>query len=132
MTTKRIDIRNERGQTMVEFAMVVPILLVVVFSIIQFGILYNHYITLTDATRVGARKGAVSRTAPNPIGLAVAATRAAAPGLKPADLGVTVTATAWAPGADITVEATYPYELDVLGIVVASGTLRSKTVERVE
>ena len=132
MTTKRTDIRNERGQTMVEFAMVLPILLVVVFSVIQFGILYNHYITLTDATRVGARKGAVSRTAPNPIALAVAATRAAAPGLKPAKLGVTATATAWAPGADITVEATYPYDIDVLGIVVASGTLRSKTVERVE
>lgn len=132
MTTKRIDIRNERGQTMVEFALVVPILLVVVFSIIQFGILYNHYITLTDATRVGARKGAVSRTAVNPIALTVAATRAAAPGLKPANLGVTAVATAWAPGADITVEATYPYDIDVLGIVVASGTLHSKTVERVE
>ena len=132
MTMKRLDIRRERGQTMVEFALVVPILLVVVFSIIQFGILYNHYITLTDATRVGARKGAVSRTAPNPIALAVAATRAAAPGLKPAQLGVTATATAWSPGADITVEATYPYDIDVLGIVVASGTLRSKTVERVE
>lgn len=132
MTTKRTDIRNERGQTMVEFALVLPILLVVVFSVIQFGILYNHYITLTDATRVGARKGAVSRTAPNPIALAVAATRAAAPGLKPANLGVTASATAWAPGADITVEATYPYDIDVLGIVVASGTLRSKTVERVE
>jgi Flp pilus assembly protein TadG len=132
MTTKRIDIRNERGQTMVEFALVVPILLVVVFSIIQFGILYNHYITLTDATRVGARKGAVSRTAVNPIALTIAATRAAAPGLKPASLGVTAVATAWAPGADITVEATYPYDIDVLGIVVASGTLHSKTVERVE
>ena len=62
----------------------------------------------------------------------MAATRAAAPGLKPADFGVVATATAWAPGADITVEATYPYNFNVLGIVVASGTLRSKTMERVE
>ena len=132
MTNKKIDIRDDRGQTMVEFALVVPILLVVVFSIIQFGILYNNYITLTDATRVGARKGAVSRTAVNPVALAEAATRAAAPDLKPADFGVAVTATAWAPGADITVEATYPYDINVMGVVVASGTLRSKTVERVE
>ncbi len=132
MTMKRVDIRRERGQTMVEFALVLPILCVVLFSIIQFGILYNDYITLTDATRVGARKGAVSRTATNPIAITVAATRNAAQGLKPADLGVTASATAWAPGADITVEATYPYDIDVLGIVVASGTLRSKTVERVE
>ena len=132
MTNRRIDIRNDRGQTMVEFALVVPILLMVVFAIIQFGMLYNNYITLTDATRVGARKGAVSRTAVNPIALTEAATRAAAPGLKPADFGVVATATAWAPGADITVEATYPYDINILGVVVASGTLRSKTVERVE
>jgi Flp pilus assembly protein TadG len=132
MSTKRIDIRREQGQTMVEFALVLPILLVVVFSIVQFGILYNNYITLTDATRVGARKGAVSRTATNPIALTIAATRNAAPGLKPASLGVTAAATAWAPGGELTVEATYPYDIDVLGFVVASGTLRSKTVERVE
>lgn len=132
MKKRRVDIGSDRGQTMVEFALVVPILLMVVFGIIQFGVLYNNYITLTDATRVGARKGAVSRTAPNPIALTVAATRAAAPDLKPADFGVVATATAWAPGADITVEATYPYDINILGVVVASGTLRSKTVERVE
>jgi Flp pilus assembly protein TadG len=132
MTTRRADIRDNRGQTMVEFALVLPILCVVLFSIIQFGLLYNNYISLTDATRVGARKAAVSRQASNPVALAEAATRASADGLKPADLKVFITATAWAPGADVTVEATYPYDVNVLGVVVASGTLRSKTVERVE
>ena len=46
---------------MVEFALVVPILCVILFGVIQFGVLYNDYVTLTDATRVGARKAAVSR-----------------------------------------------------------------------
>ena len=41
---------NERGQTMVEFALVVPILCVVLFGILQFGALYNDYVTLTDAS----------------------------------------------------------------------------------
>ena len=117
---------------MVEFALVLPILLVVLFSIIQFGILYNHYITLTDATRVGARKGAVSRTARQSNRACGGGHPRRRTGLTPAKLGVTATATAWAPGADITVEATYPYDIDVLGIVVASGKLHSKTVERVE
>ena len=45
---------------MVEFALVVPILCVVLFGILQFGALYNDYVTLTDATRVGARKAATS------------------------------------------------------------------------
>ena len=132
MNKKRVDIRGDRGQTMVEFALVLPILCVVLFSIIQFGVLYNNYITVTDATRVGARKAATARTMANPAGLAEAATRAAADGLKQADLTVAVTATAWAPGADVTVSATYPYDVSVLGVVVASGTLKSKTVERVE
>jgi Flp pilus assembly protein TadG len=132
MPTSRADIRSERGQTMVEFALILPVLCVVLFSIIQFGLLYNSYITLTDATRVGARKAAVSRQAANPAALAEAATRSSAGGLKQVDLKVFVTATAWAPGADVTVEATYPYDVNVLGVVVSSGTLRSKTVERVE
>ena len=117
---------------MVEFAMVLPLLLVVLFGIIQFGILFNHYITLTDATRVGARKGAVSRTAADPGALAKAATVNAASGLKEPELKVLVNATAWAPGAELTVQATYPWDVNVLGVVVASGTLSSKTVERVE
>lgn len=131
-TTRKVDTRSDRGQTMVEFALVLPILCVVLFSIIQFGILYNNYITLTDATRVGARKAAVSRTLPNPVAVSEAATRAAADGLKMADLSVAVTATSWSPGADVTVSATYPYDISVLGVVVSSGTLKSKTVERVE
>ena len=132
MTNRRADIRSDRGQTMVEFALVLPVLCIVLFGVIQFGLLYNNYITLTDATRVGARKAAVSRTLPGPAALAEAATRSAADGLKQADLVVTVTAAAWSPGADVTVEATYPYDVNVLGVVVKAGLLHSKTVERVE
>ncbi len=117
---------------MVEFALVVPVLCLVIFGIIQCGILYNNYITLTDATRVGARKAAVSRQTADPVGLATTATKNAASGLTSPPLTVTVTATAWSPGADVTVEATYPYSLNILGMVVASGTLKSKTTERVE
>ncbi len=132
MRKRRTDIRSDRGQTMVEFALVVPVLCLVVFGIIQCGILYNNYITLTDATRVGARKAAVSRQTADPVALAKAATVNAASGLKTPPLTVTVTATAWSPGGDVTVEATYPYDLNILGLVVASGTLKSKTTERVE
>ena len=135
MSKSRTDIRSERGQTMVEFALVLPVLCLVIFGIIQCGILYNNYITLTDATRVGARKAAVSRQTTDPAGpagVAKAATLNAASGLKSPPLDVKVTATAWSPGADVTVEATYPYELKILWFVATSGTLSSKTTERVE
>jgi Flp pilus assembly protein TadG len=125
---------------MVEFAMIVPLLLILVFGIIQFGILFNHYLTLTDAVRAGARQAAVSRVLPDPAGAAESRVRsAAATSLKDADLAVTVTPydpqsgqAKFAQGGDVTVEATYPYSIDLLGFVVKSGWLTSKTTERVE
>lgn len=117
---------------MVEFALIMPVLLLVIFGIIQFGILYNDYIALSDATRVGARKAAVSRQTADPVGLAVTAVRNAANDLRSSDLAVDVRATVWAPGADVTVETSYPYELDIMGVVVASGRLRSSVTERIE
>ena len=131
MSRRRNIFRNERGQTMVEFALIAPILCVVLFGILQFGALYNDYVTLTDATRVGARKAATSRNDPSPVAATEAATRNAAKGLTPAKLGVTVAAT-WERGQTVTVKATYPYSISLLGMVVKSGTLQSETTERIE
>ncbi len=133
----RRRIKDEQGQTMVEFALVLPLLLVIVFAIFQFGVLYNNYVTLTDATRVGARKAAVSRHSYTPAGDAEVALRKSASGIDtPCDGGaglcVTVAAGAWEHGEDAVVKATYPYEIDLLGMVVASGQLESTTTERVE
>lgn len=132
MSRRRTNIRNERGQTMVEFALVVPILCVVLFGILQFGALYNDYVTLTDATRVGARKAIVSKYEVNPEAAAEAAARNSASGLDPDKLDIVVSAAAWERGQPVTVVATYPYEIDLLGMVVASGDLTSETTERVE
>ena len=132
MRRRHLSIRTERGQTMVEFALVVPILCIVLFGILQFGALYNDYVTLTDATRVGARKAAVSKNAVSPEAAAEAAARSSASGLDAADLDIDVEATGWERGESVTVTATYPYEIDLLGVVVASGNLESETTERVE
>lgn len=130
MSSRRI--KEEQGQTMVEFALVVPMLLVILFAVIQFGGAYNDYVALTDATRVGARKAAVSRNEASPAGAAEAAVRSSASDLRQADLDVNVSTAAWEHGQDVTVAATYPYEIDLLGFVVASGELESTTTERVE
>ena len=57
-TRKRDKMRGQRGQTMVEFAIVLPIFLLLLLGIAQGGIAFNNYIQLTDATRAGARFGA--------------------------------------------------------------------------
>ena len=115
-----------------EFAIVAPILLLLVFAIIQFGILFHHYVTLTDAVRAGARQGAVSRHLPSGREAAVEdRVRDSSANLDQAKLSVDVDAT-WDQGADVTVTATYPYDIDLLGFVVASGDLESTATERVE
>jgi Flp pilus assembly protein TadG len=129
--TKRIR-NNEEGQAMVEFALLAPVLFLILFGIIQFGIAFQHSIALADAVRVGARKATVSRSVADPVGTTKAAVVAAASDLNSSQLNVTVTAPPWQAGGTVTVTATYPYQINILGIVVASGDLHSATTERVE
>ena len=126
-------LKNERGQTMTELALVLPILIVLVLAIAQFGLAFNNYVTLTDAARAAARKGAVSREASTPTGDCQNAGYAAGGNLKNpgTDFKVLCSST-WASGSDVTVTATYPYNISLLGWVVKSGTLSTTMKERVE
>jgi len=132
---KTFQIRgHEDGQTMVEFALVLPILLIILLGIVQYGIAFKNSLALTDAVRAGARKAAVSRSLNNcDTGAAQQAVRDSAVDLTTSDVQPTVTfAPGCEAGASVTVSATYPYSIDILGFVVTSGTLHSQTVERVE
>ena len=131
MTERRRSIRDQRGQTMVEFTIVLPVLLLLLLGILQFGIVFNNFITLTDAVRAGARQGSVGRSVADPSGAAISRVRASAANLDQAQLAVSV-ASVWTQGADVTVTATYPYRISLLGMVVSSGSLTSKSTERVE
>jgi hypothetical protein len=73
----------------------------------------------------------VSRTLADPTAATTSAVLSAASDLDPAKVDVTV-ASSWTAGANVTVTATYPYDINILGIVVASGDLHSATTERVE
>ena len=52
-------LRDKRGQAMVEFALVLPLFLLLVCGIIEFGVLYNAQLTLEQDAREGARYAAV-------------------------------------------------------------------------
>ena len=55
--------RREGGQSLAEFAMVLPVFLILVFGIIDFGMGLRAYITVAQATREGARYAAVGNPA---------------------------------------------------------------------
>jgi len=47
--------KSEEGQSLVEFALVLPVLLMFLLGIIEFGWLFNAQISMTSAAREGAR-----------------------------------------------------------------------------
>jgi Flp pilus assembly protein TadG len=53
-------VRTERGAVAVEFAVVLPVLLIFLLGIIEFGLAFNAQISLTQAAREGARAMAIS------------------------------------------------------------------------
>ena len=141
-TRARSRARRDDGQAYVEFALILPVLLLVVMGIIQFGTAFKDYIALTDAVRVGARQGAVSRSIVDPtqrVPLIVAKTKGAAGTLDTSKMVITVkpwdpisNTEAWVPSGDVTVTASYPFKVNLFGIVVFDSTINSRTTERVE
>ena len=53
---------RERGQSLVEFALLAPILLILFMGMFDFGWILHKQIQMDNATRLGARRGAVSET----------------------------------------------------------------------
>lgn len=53
------SIRNKRGQGMVELALVLPLLLLLLAGIMEFGQVMHQYLVVTEAAREGARSAAV-------------------------------------------------------------------------
>ena len=48
-------LNSERGAELIEFALVFPLLLLVMLGIVDFGLMFQRYEVLTNATREGAR-----------------------------------------------------------------------------
>jgi Flp pilus assembly protein TadG len=53
------DPTRDQGQSLVEFALVLLPLFFILLGIIQFGLIFNSYVTITNAAREGARSGSV-------------------------------------------------------------------------
>ncbi len=58
----RTLLRSERGQAMVETAIVMPILILVMFSALDAGRIFNVWIAVTNGAREGARAAATRQT----------------------------------------------------------------------
>jgi Flp pilus assembly protein TadG len=124
---------------MVEFALVLPLLLVLVFGIFEFGRAWNAYQVMTDAAREGARNMVVA----DPFVTQDSVTRTIKRALARASLDTTtatITLAGWRAGmgAPVTVAISYPYNFSIVGPLLkwttsqSSITLRTTFVMRNE
>ena len=97
------SVLRDRGAAAVEFALLLPVLLLLVFGIIDFGRALNAQITLTQAAREGARLAALGE--PN----VVSRTQAAATGLSPVTVTVTACPVGAGAGVNAVVKVTYSF-----------------------
>lgn len=81
---------GEKGQSLIEFAVCLPPLMLLTTGIFAFGIAIGNYVTLTNATSVAAMQLAISRSQTlDPCATGAAAVYAAAPNLKQASFNFT-------------------------------------------
>jgi Flp pilus assembly protein TadG len=94
--------RNDSGTAAVEFALVLPLLLVIALAMIQVGLLVRDRLLVEDAARAGARQASL---ASDPAAI-MGAARRAAPGLDSSHLSVRVSR-AGGRGQPVTVTVDY-------------------------
>ncbi len=109
MRKKLLKKRRESGQSVVEFALTLPLLLLLICGMIELGWLASNRLVLDNITREGVRAGIVATSASTNTADVVARINAMKPDYMTSDLGITVTysdASNFREG-DITVVTTY-------------------------
>ena len=124
---------------MVEFALVLPVLLLLFFGCLKVGLAFFSYEQVTSAANAGARAAAVNR-AGDPTGAAVAAAKAISPTLGLSDSQVTVSyvstaspaGAAWSYPGNVTVTVNYPVNFSILGQLQQTLNLQASATKRLE
>jgi len=124
---KRLN--NDRGQAMVEFVIVLPLMLLLLFFIAYAGIGFQRYSQVTNAARVAARAAAVARFDGNDM--CTAAQDAAEGAMNGVSMDPCVPVS---PGQLITINLSYqlPDIPLVSNIIGAPVIVHGKATERVE
>ena len=124
-TSTRYDrARDDNGVVSLELVLVLPVLLLLIFGMVQFGRAYNAKVELTSAVRDGVRVLALG------TGDAAATTKNAAPGLDPDTITVTTSTDPCTHGDEAWVEASYDFDLTIPFWGAETITLGAKGVMR--
>jgi len=125
VTTSDRRHRPERGEDIIEFALILPLLLVLLLGVMEFGFAVMRYNTIANAAREGARAGIVSGATDAAI---INAAKNLTTGLTEGDLDIIVNRPT---ARSVQVEVIYEHHFITTPIIVAvggDGTLTMRTV----
>lgn len=126
-------LRNNKGQSLVEFAIILPILLLLIMGIFEFGMMLNSYLAIQNGAREGARAGIVGSSNGDIQNLIASAS----PSLNSGYLTVDITPSDGSrkSGDTLTVKVNYDYHLTVpiiSSLFSNNVTLTAQTSMRIE
>ena len=112
--------RRDSGQSLIELILVLPLLLLVLFGILEFANAWRTYQVITNSGREGAREAVIGSSNDATV-QAVVDSRLQAGGLTPADATVRLAIcsetgpTTSCTGQPDTVEISYPFQFRMIG-----------------
>ena len=110
---------SDRGAAAVEFALVFPILILVLIGIIEYGSVFNTQLMLTSAAREGARTMAVTGDAAQARTAVINAAVGLSPALTAANIVVTPSSCSSTTNVSVTIDYAKPYLTGLFGATVA-------------
>ncbi|PTL39145.1 TadE/TadG family type IV pilus assembly protein [Alkalicoccus saliphilus] len=124
--------KSEKGQSMVEFALVVPLLIVLLFSIVDISRLFHASLTIDHAGREAARAASVQLSDTEVMSAAV--DNGSSISLSSSHVQVSPMENGRTSGNKVTVTITYPVDFltPVVGNLAGSFELQNTTVMRIE
>ena len=124
--------RCDRGASMAEFALVTPLLIALLFSIIEFGIAFNRAQAVEAAAREGARLASLSTTTFGDVQTRVDEALTGIPMDGPVTVTVTPTGCLGREGEAVTVLVTTDHNVTVPLVLNTNVTLTGQAVFRCE
>jgi Flp pilus assembly protein TadG len=147
-SNNRVRSGNKRGQSLIEFSLIMPMILLIMTGSLSFGIAFHNFLVLTNAVNTGAQLLSISRgQTTDPCATAYAAIQTAAPSLTTSGLsltfvinGVTYASTTsctggtanMVQGASAQVTGSYPATFAIFAMAFPSSTLRTQVTEFIQ
>lgn len=120
----------EKGAAAVEMALLLPVLILVLFGIMEFGRAFNAQVMLTNAAREGVRVMSISKDMTKAKTSTITAAGTLRPALQPTDIAISVPGSTSASPcpAGGTATVTITYTLNTLTKIAGPFTMRGKGV----